>query len=537
MLSTAPPVPEPAILASKPRRSCIDPNQIAYVSEKQQQAAADLIREFTLSPTKLKTIKDHFLQEMRKGLEKEGQTIAMVPSHVMGRLHGSANIELPATKIETGVYLTLDLGGTFLRVVSVELLGQRRVRTIQKKYKIDEERKVSDAKLLFVSENAIVVPSGAEIELGFTFSYPVLQTAINSGTLIAWTKGFSCPDMVHKDPAAFLQDAFRRRNMPVRVAALLNDTVGTLLAHAYRHPRTVIGLGLGTGTNGAYIERMDRIPKWKGSVTSKETEMVINMEFGAFDSELLVLPVTMYDHQVDQKSPNKGRQIFEKMIAGMYLGEITRNILVDLIDRRLLFTNCTNVEMNRAWALDTAYMSSIEADSTPNLDDTQRILEKVLRSCSETAADELSKERRATIMTTTLVDRKIVKVVVGLVGQRAARLSAMAVAGILEHTKEVAWCAESGADIGVDGSLFMFYPSFECDILDALEEIFELETGMRGVVVVRTDEALEMMDVCEEPQMDRGLEIRMRPCIDGSGVGAALCAFLATGITSIGDDI
>ncbi|KAG0248899.1 hexokinase A [Mortierella polycephala] len=537
MLSTATPAPEPNNFAFKPRRASIDPNQIVYISEKQKQAVADLIREFTLLPTKLKAIKDHFLQEMRKGLEKEGQTIAMVPSHVVGRLYGS----------EIGVYLTLDLGGTFLRVVSVELLGQGRMRTVQKKYRIHDERKVSEAKLLFeymascvdsfMDEHAIIVPSDAEIELGFTFSYPVLQTAINSGTLIAWTKGFSCPGMVHKDPAAFLQDAFRRRNMPIRVAALLNDTVGTLLAHAYRHPRTVIGLGLGTGTNGAYIERVDRIPKWKGPLSNKETEMVINMEFGAFDSELLVLPVTMYDHKVDQKSPNKGQQIFEKMIAGMYLGEITRNILVDLIDRRLLFTSCMNIEMNRVWALDTAYMSSIEADSTPNLDDTQRVLERVLCSSSKAAVDESSKECRATIVTTTLVDRKIVKVVVGLVGQRAARLSAMAVAGILEHTKGVAWCTETGADIGVDGSLFMLYPSFGCDILDALEEIFEQESGMKGVVVVRTDEAFEMMDMCEQLQRSRGLEVRMRPCVDGSGVGAALCALLATRITSIGDSI
>lgn len=33
-------------------------------------------------------------------------------------------------------------------------------------------------------------------ELGFTFSFPVRQTSISSGTLIKWSKGFSIEDVV-----------------------------------------------------------------------------------------------------------------------------------------------------------------------------------------------------------------------------------------------------------------------------------------------------------------------------------------------------
>lgn len=39
-------------------------------------------------------------------------------------------------------------------------------------------------------------PPGQQRELGFTFSFPCLQTSINSGTLIRWTKGFSIDDAV-----------------------------------------------------------------------------------------------------------------------------------------------------------------------------------------------------------------------------------------------------------------------------------------------------------------------------------------------------
>ena len=38
--------------------------------------------------------------------------------------------------------------------------------------------------------------SDRERELGFTFSFPVKQTSINSGSLLKWTKGFAIPDGV-----------------------------------------------------------------------------------------------------------------------------------------------------------------------------------------------------------------------------------------------------------------------------------------------------------------------------------------------------
>lgn len=35
------------------------------------------------------------------------------------------------------------------------------------------------------------LPQGRKRELGFTFSFPVNQTSIDSGILIKWTKGFA----------------------------------------------------------------------------------------------------------------------------------------------------------------------------------------------------------------------------------------------------------------------------------------------------------------------------------------------------------
>ncbi|KAG9064738.1 glucokinase [Linnemannia hyalina] len=464
-------------IIAKATRVSIDPAHIEYTSDRQRNAVEALINEFTVHPQMLQDIKANFMEGMKKGLKKDGETMAMVTSYVMGRLDGS----------EVGSYLALDVGGTNLRVVAVHLTGGGEITTRQTKYRIDEKLKVGEAKALFdfmavcvdsfLDEHQIVVRGDTQFELGFTFSFPVLQTSINRGTLISWTKGFNASGMVGKDPVAYLQDAFNRRHIPVRVAALVNDTVGTLLAHAYNHPDTCMGVILGTGCNGAYVEKIENIAKWKGDATAKE--MIINMEFGAFDKERAILPLTMFDNKMDRKSVNPNKQILEKMIAGMYLGEITRNVLLNLIDRRLLFEGCISPDLNQMWTFETAYMSTIEADGSATLHATRKILESTLNFSS-----------------TTMNDRQIVKLIVELVGKRAARLSAAAIAGVLEHTGS--W--KEKAAIGIDGSLFEYYPSFDTDIMDGLEEVFG-------------------------PTVRQNVSIGLAQ--DGSGVGAALCALLA----------
>jgi hexokinase len=43
------------------------------------------------------------------------------------------------------------------------------------------------------------LPEGRQRELGFTFSFPVNQLSISSGTLIKWTKGFSINGTVNSE--------------------------------------------------------------------------------------------------------------------------------------------------------------------------------------------------------------------------------------------------------------------------------------------------------------------------------------------------
>ena len=69
--------------------------------------------------------------------------------------------------------------------------------------------------------------------------------------------------------------------------------------------------------------------------------MVVNTEWGGFGSSgELDFVRTKWDRNVDELSVNPGNQIFEKMISGMYMGELIRQILVDLIKDDLIFFGC-----------------------------------------------------------------------------------------------------------------------------------------------------------------------------------------------------
>lgn len=99
---------------------------------------------------------------------------------------------------ETGTFLALDLGGTNLRVCEVRLNGDHTFKIRQQKYKVSDTLKKGDAKALFdyiaISVDKFLTEMGTETNpndklfLGFTFSFPVQQTALDKGTLITWTK-------------------------------------------------------------------------------------------------------------------------------------------------------------------------------------------------------------------------------------------------------------------------------------------------------------------------------------------------------------
>lgn len=151
----------------------------------------------------------------------------MIPSFVTGRPTGT----------EIGRYLALDLGGTNLRVCEFELKGKGNGYSVhQQKYVVSDQLKTGEMRHLcdFIADcvDNFISERGADhleeaLQLGFTFSFPVLQTDINRGTLMHWTKGFNCSGAINKDVVVMLQDAFLRKNINVHIAAVSNEVMVT----------------------------------------------------------------------------------------------------------------------------------------------------------------------------------------------------------------------------------------------------------------------------------------------------------------------
>lgn len=87
---------------------------------------------------------------------------------------------------------------------------------------------LADSVDAFLTESGYEFPDAddtpvAAVPLGFTFSFPVEQTALDSGTLLTWTKGFGARNAIGNDVVKLLQDAFNRKHLHVRCVALVND--------------------------------------------------------------------------------------------------------------------------------------------------------------------------------------------------------------------------------------------------------------------------------------------------------------------------
>ncbi len=90
--------------------------------------------------------------------------------------------------------------------------------------------------------------------------------------------------------------------------------------------------------------------------------MAINCEYGAFDNEHKVLPLTPYDIIIDRDSPRPGQQAFEKMTGGLYLGEIFRLVLVALHENPdvSIFDGQSIDKLKKPYSLDSSFLSAIE---------------------------------------------------------------------------------------------------------------------------------------------------------------------------------
>ncbi|XP_013391804.1 hexokinase-1-like [Lingula anatina] len=370
---------------------------------------------------------------------------------------------------EDGDYLALDLGGTNFRVIHLQMKKGLITRDYCKEVRIPEEtlcgpskdvyEYIADSICVFLEEENL---KGKKLPLGFTFSFPMTQKGLKSGILITWTKSFRCKDGVGDDAGAALEAAMAKREelKDVELAAILNDTTGTIMAGAYADHKCYIGVILGTGCNASYLEHIENIDKWNLPVEEPK-EVVIDIEWGAFgDNGCIDFIKTDYDREVDKYSNHVGSFTFEKYFAGMYMGETVRLILLHLTREGLIFNGKVSETLGTRNSLTTTHATKIEKDNKEGK--SERTLKVI---------EEMGLKGEATEF-----DISVVKYVCEVISIRAGQLVGGALAALCNRMKR------PEVTVAVDGSLYQYHPRLHDFLMQNIEK-FAPETKVKLILV------------------------------------------------------
>uniref|UniRef100_A0A4W6EKP4 Hexokinase-2 n=1 Tax=Lates calcarifer TaxID=8187 RepID=A0A4W6EKP4_LATCA len=458
---------------------------VAYRLAAQHVERQRILDTLRLSREQLVEVKKLMSEEMVRGLSKqthEQASVKMLPTYVRSTPDGT----------EHGDFLALDLGGSSFRVLLVRVRSGKKhnVDMHHKIYSIPQETMQGTGEELFSHIVDCIADfleymgmRGASLPLGFTFSFPCHQSKLDQGILLRWTKGFKASGCVGQDVVTLLKDAVsRRQEFDLNFVAVVNDTVGTMMTCGYEDSKCEVGLIVGTGTNACYMEEMHNIEL----VENDDGRMCVNMEWGAFgDNGELDDFCTQFDHMVDECSNNPGKQRYEKMISGMYLGEIVRNVLMDFTAKGLLFRGKLSERLKTRGIFETKFLSQIEKDRL-----AMRQVRSILQHLGLTSS--------------TCDDSVLVKEVCSVVARRAAQLCGAGLAAVVDKIRQNRNLNQLSVTVGVDGTLYKTHPHFANIMQETLQDL--------------------------APQC----QVTFHKSEDGSGKGAALITAVACRIKSEG---
>lgn len=414
-----------------------------------EQALTQLENDFSISQTMLLTIATQFQEHMEQGLTGHVSSLKMFASYLRAP---SGN--------ESGTFLALDFGGSNTRVSVVELKGEgiflesHRVSRPLLDPESGRDYRAADvtAEELFdfiagivqeVLNSSSTNPtlnsnSSGPLPLGFAFSFPYRQQKIGEGILLNWNKQVKTSGVVGKDVGQLLSAALTRRRLGnvVRPTAIINDTVANFLTSAYQDPSVDIASVIGTGHNTCYLEQ--KAPGFN-------TPIIINCESGNFSAA----PETAYDQKLDQQSDNPGKQRFEKMLSGKYLGELFRIVVQDLSQREILGT-LNNPPAPARWNQPYSVSGKDLALILNEQDTHSRLLQ-----------DD--------------AERSTLKRIAHILTKRSARLVVASLLGVVRHLDPH---LEHHHTVAIDGSVYKGTLGYTQELTSALNEALESKASL-----------------------------------------------------------
>ena len=204
-------------------------------------------------------------------------------------------------------------------------------------------------------------------------------------------------------------------------------------------------------------------------------------------------PTTRWDDIVNNNHLMPNYQPMEYLIAGGYMGELVRLIVLEATKSVGLLGGKMPPSLTTHYTLDARTLAAIETDRTPSLASSR----KLFHGCHPNIAAPNPN------------DMYFIQQVTRAVSQRSCAYAAAAIhalASLLQdtdETREVASSKMSSINIGCDGSIINKYPNYMDRVQEWLDNMTRLQGSNRKSIV---------------------LEKTVEPAVSGAGVAVAMAS-------------
>lgn len=202
------------------------------------------------------------------------------------------------------------------------------------------------------------------------------------------------------------------------------------------------------------------------------THVLVNTEFSMFGKS--ILPTTRWDEKLNANHKIPNYQPLEYLIAGGYMGEIARLIIVEAAATAGLFGGDLPLSLSNPYSLDTRTLAAIEIDTSASL------------SCSIS----LLQERHPATRPPTYSDIYFVRQIIRSISHRSSAYFTAGVHALSSLLNDLDGSnamhgPSDHASIGCDGSVINKYPGYMDRSQDIMDRMIAMEANGRKRVVLR----------------------------------------------------
>ena len=316
-------------------------------------------------------------EEMERGLAGEKSSLPMIPTYL------SDDGAIP----KAAPVVVIDAGGTNFRkaLITFDDSGYK-VDGLSKWKMPGIDRPATWEEFISFTANGIISLMDKTDKVGFCFSFSAEVTPEIDGRVQRIDKEVVITGCEGQLVAASLNAELERRGVFGKRIVILNDTVAVLLGGLAAVRRSdysgFVGQVSGTGTNTCCSLPARRIGKIG---MDSDRSMIVNLESGMYDG----IKGGDFDRILDENSHNPGEKHFEKLTAGVYLGELCHLMLKAAADEGLLSAEASERVRALGWidsAVIDAWASGERLEQICETAEDEAFVEEICRAMFERSA-------------------------------------------------------------------------------------------------------------------------------------------------------